>query len=187
MAEKKRLEALYNNPVNGNVVMVNVLGGELKQGKRHYRILEESYQIARGEIQTVDLPIHKSKNNYYTTQKAYLEYAINGNAIYLYLHNPHYDHNRYERIALLRDGQWSCGSRYKKQLPGSYKAITALKLFVKEQSSHCKPSRLINMPKKYIANTLEKSNIIKEKSIDHLPAGVIQCLSNLKQFYFHLA
>jgi TRAP-type C4-dicarboxylate transport system substrate-binding protein len=30
IAEKKRLDALYNNPQNGNVVMVNILGGKYK-------------------------------------------------------------------------------------------------------------------------------------------------------------
>ena len=143
MAEQKRLQALYDNPVNGNVVMLNILGGTYIYGKRSKKIKEETYQIARGEIQKIKLILEDRKNNFTTTENVYLEYALNGNGVYLYLDNPSYNSNRYERIALLRDGDWNCGTYYEKNINTSYKKLKKVQLFVKETGSRCAyPNRI---------------------------------------------
>ncbi len=141
MAEKARLQALYDNPVNGNVVMVNVLGGVLIQGKRTKRIQEETFQLARGEIQSIELIVKDNKKGYTSRKSFYLEYAINGNAVYLYLEDPQYNNYRDDRIALLRDGNWQCGSHYVKNLNSSYEKLKKVKLFVKESGSSCRHLR----------------------------------------------
>lgn len=135
IAEKKRIDAMYNNPSNGNVVMVNILAGQYQYGKRTKLIEEESYQIARGETKTIELRLQEPKKHYLSTERVYLRYTQNGNAIYLYLDNP--DYNSSQRIALLRDGRWQCGSRYTKNLRTSYEKLLGIKLFVKEIGSSC--------------------------------------------------
>lgn len=143
MAEKQRLQALYDNPVNGNVVMVNILGGQYIYGKRIKNIKEETYQLARGESLQIDLLLEDPKKHTRTTQTAYLHYSLNGNGVYLYLNNPNYNNSRHERIALLRDGQWACGSRYTKNLNSSYENLKRVQLFVKEMGSKCRyPNRI---------------------------------------------
>lgn len=139
IAEKKRLDALYNNPQNGNVIMVNILGGDFKSGKRHYHIMEDTYQIARGEAKQIELRLEESKKHYSSDETAYLVYAQHGNGVYLYLDNPAY--NSSKRISLLRDGQWACGSNYKKSLYGSYESLNNVRLFVKESASECRSQR----------------------------------------------
>jgi len=148
MAEKQRLQSLYDIPTNGNVIMVNILGGEFHQGKRVDYIREETYQLARGEIKQIKLGLENRKKHYHSTETVYLEYAMNGNAVYLYLDDPQYRHNTQARIALLRDGKWRCGSNYKKNLKTSYEKIKNLKFFVKESGSSCSQSRSPEMPKK---------------------------------------
>ncbi len=148
MAEKKRLEALYNNPANGNIVMVNILGGEYLHGKQVEYIREESYQLARGEIKKIDLILENKKKHYYSTETAYLKYAMNGNAVYLYLEDPKYRHNLSQRIALLRDGHWNCGSHYQKGLNTSYEKLKRMKFFVKESAGHCRHSGHPEVPRK---------------------------------------
>lgn len=139
IAEKKRLDALYSNPQNGNVLMVNILGGNYKYGKRVKRVLEETYQIARGETKQIELVLEDPKKHYSSTERAYLVYAQHGNGVYLYLDNPGY--NSSKRISLLRDGNWACGSNYKKNLHGSYESLIEMRLFVKEAQSHCNLKR----------------------------------------------
>ncbi|WP_029406857.1 hypothetical protein [Thiomicrorhabdus sp. Milos-T2] len=140
IAEKKRLDALYNNPENGNVIMVNILGGDYKSGKRHYNIMEDTYQIARGEAKQIELRLEESKKHYNSNETAYLVYAQHGNGVYLYLDNPKYSSSK--RISLLRDGHWACGSNYKKSLySSSYESLDNIRLFVKESASHCRTQR----------------------------------------------
>ncbi|WP_321324785.1 lipoprotein [Thiomicrorhabdus sp.] len=139
MAERERLERLYNAPKNGNVMMINILGGKYKYGKREKRILEESYEIARGETKKIQLTLENPKSRYNSTETAYLQYSMNGNGIYLYLDNPKY--NSSKRIALLRDGNWLCGTRYKKSLNTSYESLHKISFFVKEVGSRCNLQR----------------------------------------------
>lgn len=139
MAERQRLERLYSNPKNGNVIMVNILGGTYQYGKREKSVLEDSYEIARGETKKIQLTLEDPKNRYNSTETVYLQYSLNGNGIYLYLNNPNY--NSSKRIALLRDGNWLCGSRYNKNLHTSYESLTKMSFFVKEMGSRCKPQR----------------------------------------------
>jgi len=135
IAEKKRLDALYSNPENGNVIMLNILGGQYKYGKRVKNVLEETYQIARGETKKIELALQQPKKHYTSTEIVYLHYAQHGNGVYLYLDNPNY--NSSKRISLLRDGHWACGSNYKKNLHTSYESLTGMRLFVKEVGTHC--------------------------------------------------
>ena len=135
MAEQARLEKLYNQPQGGNVIMINLLAGEYQRGKRSKTILEESYQVARGETKRIELKLQDRKRRSVTSETAYLHYAQNGNAVYLYLDNPRYDDDH--RIALLRDGHWHCGSQYQKNLYSSYEELRGVKLFVKEIGSLC--------------------------------------------------
>jgi len=137
IAEKKRLDALYNNPQNGNVVMVNILGGQYKYGKRLKNVLEDTYQIARGETKKIQLMLEDPKKHYNSHETVYLQYAQHGNGVYLYLGNPNY--NSSKRISLLRDGSWTCGSNYKKNLHNSYESLMNMRLFVKEVGSRCGP------------------------------------------------
>ncbi|NPA71364.1 MAG: hypothetical protein GXO35_00920 [Gammaproteobacteria bacterium] len=136
MLETKRLEKLYANPRDGNVLIVNLLGGELHQGKRQKRILEASYQIALGETKKIKISLEDKKKHYTTSETAYLTYDQNGNGVYLYLDNPNYSHNR-RRVALLRDGHWRCGSNYTKSLHGSYEKLVGVQVFVKEKGERC--------------------------------------------------
>ena len=135
--ETRRLEKLYSNPGDGNVVMINLLGGEYHYGKRKKRILEESYQLARGETKKIKMIIQDPKKSYTSSETVYLRYDPSGNGIYLYLDNP--SHNETRRIALLRDGNWQCGSNYTKNLHTSYEKLLGVRLFVKEQEGDCRP------------------------------------------------
>ncbi|MDX1352712.1 MAG: hypothetical protein R3254_06845 [Thiomicrorhabdus sp.] len=139
IAEKQRLDRLYSDPQNGNVVMLNILGGNYQYGKKTKHVLEESYEIARGETKQIQLVLEEPKKHYHTTQTAYLQYTLNGNAVYLYLDNPKY--NSSKRIALLRDGNWTCGSNYQKHLYGSYESLKDMTFFIKEMGSHCNHRR----------------------------------------------
>ena len=67
IAEKKRLDTLYSNPENGNVIMVNILGGQYKYGKRVKNVLEDTYQIARGETKKIELVLQQPKKHYTST------------------------------------------------------------------------------------------------------------------------
>ncbi len=136
MAESKRLEKLYNHPQDGNVIMVNLLGGEYRHGKRSKRLMEATYQVARSETKKIELILEDTKKHYSSTETAYLRYDANGNGLYLYLDNPNY--NSSKRIALLRDGNWQCGSNYTKNLHDSYEQLLGVKLFVKESGSSCR-------------------------------------------------
>lgn len=135
IAERKRLDRLYQNPVNGNVVMVNILGGSYKYGKRVKNVLEDTYQIARGETKKITLNLQEPKKHYHSTENVYLRYDQSGNGVYLYLDNPNY--NSSKRIALLRDGNWACGTKYRKNLYTSYEQLTSMQLFVKEMGGQC--------------------------------------------------
>lgn len=135
MAERQRLESLYNNPSDGNVMMINILGGNYKYGKHQKRVLEESYDIARGQTKKIQLSLEDPKKHYNSTETVYLQYSLNGNGIYLYLDNPNYSSSK--RIALLRDGNWMCGSRYTKSLNSSYESLHHMSFFVKEMGTHC--------------------------------------------------
>jgi len=135
IAERARLEKLYNQPQNGNVIMINLLGGDYLRGKTVKRVVEESYQIARGETKRIQLALEDRKQHYHSTETAYLQYSLNGNAVYLYFDNPR--SNNYTRIALLRDGYWNCGSNYVKDLNTSYKSLHKMQFFVKEIGSTC--------------------------------------------------
>ncbi|GAB6069452.1 hypothetical protein JCM30760_05490 [Thiomicrorhabdus hydrogeniphila] len=139
MAERARLEKLYNQPQNGNVIMINLLGGNYLRGKTVKRVVEESYQIARGETKQIELVLEDPKKHYNTTERAYLQYSLNGNAIYLFLDNP--SSSNYKRIALLRDGRWNCGTDYIKNLNTSYKSLHKMRFFVKEIGSSCNSQR----------------------------------------------
>lgn len=141
LAEKARLQALYESPNKGDVIMLNILGGNFMQGKRSKRILEETYQIARGETQQISLLLIDNKNNTTSTETAYLKYALNGNGVYLFLDNPNYHNNRHSRIALLRDGHWTCGSQYNKNLNTRYTKLKKMKFFIKEIGQHCTGNR----------------------------------------------
>lgn len=133
--ESRRLEKLYSDPSNGNVIMVNLLDGEYRYGKRVKRLMEASYQVARGETKQIKLIIEDRKTHYTATETAYLKYDHAGNGVYLYLDHPN---NNHKRIAMLRDGHWSCGSRYTKNIAGTYEQLIGVKLFVKENGSPCR-------------------------------------------------
>jgi len=135
MVERERLDRLYSDPANGNVMMINILGGSYSYGKTVKRVLEDSYEIARGETKKIELALEDPKKHYNSTETIYLQYSMNGNAIYLFLDNPSY--NSSKRIALLRDGNWSCGSNYQKNLHGSYERLKNMTFFVKEMGSSC--------------------------------------------------
>lgn len=143
MAESRRLEKLYSDPRNGNIVMVNLLGGEYRAGKRSKRLIEATYQIARGETKKIELILEDSKTHYSSTETAYLSYDASGNGVYLTLDNPSYDssYNPSKRIALLRDGHWPCGSNYTKSLQGAYEQLLGVRAFVKESGSSCRSSQ----------------------------------------------
>ena len=138
MAETKRLEKLYSQPQDGNVMMVNILGGEYRYGKRSKLLMEATYQVARGESKKIELILEDTKKHYTSTETAYLSYDASGNGVYLYLDKPSY--NSSKRIALLRDGHWQCGSDYTKNLHGSYEQLLGVKIFVKESGSSCRSS-----------------------------------------------
>jgi len=135
IAEKERLDTLYSNPENGNVVMVNILGGQYKYRKKVKNVVEDTFQIARGETKKITLTLEDPKKRYNTTETAYLHYGEHGNGVYLYLDNPNYSSSK--RISLLRNGKWNCGARYKKTLSTSYEVLSNVHLFVKEVGSHC--------------------------------------------------
>lgn len=135
IAEKQRLQKLYDNPVNGNVLMVNILGGDYVRGKSVKQIMPETYNIALGEIKPIELPLQDASSRYSQTETFYLQYNLNGNAVYLYLDHPQSYGS--QRIALLRDGKWQCGSRYKTSLDTSYKKLHKVKFFIKESGSQC--------------------------------------------------
>lgn len=147
MAEKRRLEKLYQNPYNGNVIMVNILRGHYKYDKKLQYIQEDTFQLARGESKHIRLRLKDSKKGYITTKSAYLKYEINGNAVYLYLKDPKYGSKN--RVSLLRDGKWHCGSHYRKELDTTYEKLRDFRLFVKEIGTHCDPVPVIDRRKIY--------------------------------------
>lgn len=138
MAETQRLERLYSHPQDGNVIMVNLLDGEYRYGKDSKRLMEATYQVARGETKKIELILEDAKKHYTSTKTAYLTYDASGNGVYIYLGNPSYHSNK--RIALLRDGHWPCGADYTKNLQGSYVQLLDVKVFVKESGSSCRSS-----------------------------------------------
>ena len=135
IVESRRLEKLYNEPHNGNVIMVNILGGEYFRGKQHKRLMETTYQIARGETKKIKLRLEDTKKHDASTDTAYLSYDANGNGVYLSLDNL--SHKFKKRITLLRDGHWPCGSHYTKNLHNAYEQLIGVKLFVKESGTNC--------------------------------------------------
>lgn len=139
MLESQRLERLYSDPHNGNVIMVNLLGGEYRSGKRSKRLMEASYQIARGETKEIELLLEDPKTHRTSTETAYLKYDATGNGVYLSLDDPSYDSQK--RLAMLRDGQWQCGSNYTKNLHDSYQQLLGVTLFVKESGTQCRSRR----------------------------------------------
>ncbi len=147
MAERQRINSIYQNPMHGDLVIVNLFGGEYQYGKHKKRILEDGYQLARGEIKAIKLRLKDPKKDHYSSETVYLQYTYIGNAVYLYLDNPKYNVNA--RIALLKNGQWRCGAHYKKDLKTSSKKLQNIKLFVKEVGSNCGHSQLIERKKIY--------------------------------------
>ncbi|WP_127471097.1 hypothetical protein [Thiomicrorhabdus aquaedulcis] len=137
IAERARLEKLYQQPQNGNVMMVNVLEGQYRSGKRQLRLVEASYLIARGESQFIELVLEDAKHRTITTVNAYLHYDINGNGLYLAFDR----YQNAQRIALLRDGQWNCGTTYQKNLMTSYQQLLGVHFYVQEQGAQCRGHR----------------------------------------------
>ena len=133
--EAERIERLLANPENGNAIMFNITGGLLQKGKRTKYIQEESYVLTRGESKAISLRVSEENSDYDSTEALYLTYDVMGNGVYLYL--DEYPDERSKRIALLRNGNWQCGSHYKKSLNTSYTKLLNVAFFIKEMATEC--------------------------------------------------
>ncbi|MDX1347643.1 MAG: hypothetical protein R3189_05280 [Thiomicrorhabdus chilensis] len=139
LKQEERLNKLYSDPAGGNVIMVNLLGGEYRSHKKSYSIQPFSTLLARGETKRIELVMRDAKRRS-NTERAYLKYNVEGTGLYLYMSRPS-DYNR-DYIAVLRDGHWACGSSSRKSFAfSSYEALNNLKIFVQEQNSNCHSRR----------------------------------------------
>lgn len=139
LKEQERLNTLYSDPVGGNVIMVNLLGGEYRSHKKSYAIQPFSTLLARGETKEIELVMRDAKQRSHT-QRAYLKYNGEGTGLYLYLSRP--SHYNRDYLAVLRDGHWACGSSSRQSFAFSrYETLNNLKIFVQEQNSNCHSRR----------------------------------------------
>ncbi|MDG6777331.1 hypothetical protein QCB44_01290 [Thiomicrorhabdus sp. zzn3] len=135
LKEQERLNRLYSNPGNGNVLMVNLLSGEYRSHKKSYQLQPYTTLIARGETKEIELVMRDNKQ-YTRTERAWLQYNPQGTGIYLYLSYPS-DYN-HDRITLLRNADWICGSQHKSGFQFSkYEALNHLRIYIEEQGSQC--------------------------------------------------
>lgn len=130
IAEKQRLEKLYANPTQGNVVRVNIEGGTWQENKKQYRIQAETLRIARGESKSFE--VVKLNDKGYTSS-LWIEYRMDGDAIYI-------KENRYDdqKIVLLNRNKWDCGDFYTAQLSDRYQNLNLkISVFATGNEQHC--------------------------------------------------
>lgn len=112
LEEKKRLQRLYKNPMQGNVVRVNLLKGVKHEGKTTWIIRPESFSIARSETKRIELQLRNQENGRTQTLPAYLHYREQGTGVELHLNRE----GSRDQLRFISDGQWDCGSDYNQQL-----------------------------------------------------------------------
>lgn len=136
LKEEERINKLYESPARGNVIMVNLLGGQYQYKKKVYQLQPSTLLLARGEIKQISLDMRDGKGNH-STERAYLKYNQEGTGLYLYLNSP----SSYSRdyIAVLRDGRWDCGSKTSHSYAfNKYESFKGLKIFIKDKNGQCR-------------------------------------------------
>ncbi len=136
LKEEERINKLYESPARGNVIMVNLLGGQYQYKKKVYQLQPSTLLLARGEIKQISLNMRDGKGNH-STERAYLKYNQEGTGLYLYLNSP----SSYSRdyIAVLRDGRWDCGSKTSHSYTfNKYESFKGLKIFIKDKNGQCR-------------------------------------------------
>ena len=137
MQEEQRLAQLYANPIEGNVVMINLLSGEYRYKKRVFQIQPISLLLARGETKEIRLALRDAKGKR-SSERAFVKYNREGTGLYLYLNTPSKYNDDY--IAVLRDGRWNCGSNSQHQFAfNKNESLRNLQLFVKDKNAKCRP------------------------------------------------
>ncbi|MBN2865050.1 MAG: hypothetical protein JXK16_03515 [Thiotrichales bacterium] len=135
--EEQRLAQLYANPIEGNVVMINLLSGEYRYKKRVFQIQPISILLARGETKEIRLALRDAKGKR-SSERAFVKYNSEGTGLYLYLNTPSKYNDDY--IAVLRDGRWNCGSNSQHQFAyNQNESLQNLQLFVKDKNAKCRP------------------------------------------------
>ncbi|QKI89899.1 hypothetical protein [Thiomicrorhabdus xiamenensis] len=124
--EQKRLDKLYAAPQNGNVIRVNIMGGSFQRDKQHYKIMPQSYTLARGERYEIDIELRDAANGRLRDLPAYLHYRPDGAGVELSLHYQ----NSSDQLRFLNDGDWQCGSHYQQSLRLDKKELIKLKTYI---------------------------------------------------------
>ncbi|MBO1928014.1 hypothetical protein J3998_10550 [Thiomicrorhabdus sp. 6S2-11] len=128
LEEQKRLQRLYKNPMQGNVVRINLLEGSKKGVKNSWKILPESFSIARSETQRVELQFRDQQTGRIEILPAYLHYREEGTGVELHL----YRRDSSDQIRFISDGQWDCGSDYSQQIILNKQDKIHLKVYIEE-------------------------------------------------------
>jgi len=136
LKEKERLNKLYQSPGRGNVVMLNLLSGSFHYKKKTYQIQPTSLLIARGEVKETRLSMRNSKGQH-SSERIFVKYNNQGTGLHIYLNSPSsYNH---DRITILRDGNWDCGSKSRHNYAfNKYESVRNLKVFIKDKHSKCR-------------------------------------------------
>lgn len=137
LEEKKRLQSLYQYPMQGSVVRVNFLQGIKQEGKQLWQIRPESFTLTRSETQPIELQLRHQQNGRTQTLPAYLHYREEGSGVELHL----YRRKSHDQIRFISDGEWACGSRYNQQIQLNSHEKIRLKVYIEELGAkpiHCK-------------------------------------------------
>lgn len=135
LQEEQRLANLHANPSSGDVVMVNLLSGEYRYKNKTFQIQPTTFLIARGETQETRLALRDSKGKS-SSERVFLKYNREGTGLYLSLNSP--SHYNDDRITILRDGRWDCGSNSHHQYVfNKRESVHNLKVFVQDKNGHC--------------------------------------------------
>ncbi|BBP45061.1 hypothetical protein THMIRHAS_04340 [Thiosulfatimonas sediminis] len=128
LEEKKRLQHLYKNPMQSNVVRVNILQGEMQRDKVTWQLRPESFSIARSENKAIQLQLRNPQNGKTQSLPAYLHYRQEGSAVELQL----YRQASNDQIRFVSDGKWDCGAEYKQRLAISGQEQLQIKAYIEE-------------------------------------------------------
>lgn len=135
LQEEKRIANLYSQPGSGDVMMVNLLSGEYRYNKKTYQIQPTTQLIARGETQEIRLALRDEKDRS-STERAYLQYNREGTGLYISMSSPSSYND--DRITILRDGHWDCGSNSRHQFVfNKRESIQNLNVFIKDNNTQC--------------------------------------------------
>jgi len=127
-------------------IKVRFVKGQFHYNQQSFKIEKATYRLNRGETKKIQLALHPKSNQktpdrpHKTIYKsAYLKYAKNGQAFYLYLRNP--KRKPKQKITLFRNKGWHSGQSVQKELHSSAGNLSKMIVQVKQIKSKCGRSK----------------------------------------------